>query len=135
MTDQKTSDSVEQSKSEGGITFCTPEIFSSDSHLKEIDGFRECTSLCQIEIPSSVEVIGPCGFWDSLSLRVIIIRARCQLRITERLQWIRPFAHYEDEDMKHSRLQVHLGIGERNVLDNNSAGNLFSNWLNNWEDN
>jgi hypothetical protein len=45
-------------------------ILSSDSHLKEIRGFRECTSLCRIEIPSSVEVID-IGCPISLSHRLL----------------------------------------------------------------
>jgi hypothetical protein len=31
--------------------------FSSDSQMKQIDGFMKCTSLCRIEFPSSLEII------------------------------------------------------------------------------
>jgi hypothetical protein len=39
----------------------TTIIFTSPSYLREISGFQHCTSLCRIEIPSSVENIGDCG--------------------------------------------------------------------------
>jgi hypothetical protein len=32
--------------------------FASDSQVKQIDGFGNCTSVCRIEFPSSVEIIG-----------------------------------------------------------------------------
>jgi hypothetical protein len=102
-----------------GCTSLNEIVFSSDSQLRDISGFQECTSLCQIEIPSSVEVIWTYGFWDPSSLRVVIIRAGCRLRGSKALQRIHPFVHYEDEDVKHSRRQFHLGIGGRKVLDGN----------------
>jgi hypothetical protein len=50
---------------------------------------------------------------------VVIIRAGCRLRRNKGLQKLRPFLIYEneDEDMKRSRGEVHLGIGGRKVLD------------------
>jgi hypothetical protein len=103
----------------GGCTSLNEIVFPSDSHLREINGFSECTSLCRIEIPSSVEVISNDAFQSSPSLRVVIIRAGCRLRRNKGLQNLRPFLVYEDEyeKMKHSRRQLHLGIGGRKVLD------------------
>jgi hypothetical protein len=94
-------------------------VFSSDSHLRRISGFWNCSSLCRIEIPSSVEVIGPNAFMYSPSLRVIIIHAGSRLRRNEGLQNVRAFVVREDEyeNMKRSRREVHLGIGERKVWD------------------
>jgi hypothetical protein len=40
-------------------------IFSSGSHLREISGFQSCTSLCRIEIPSSVEMTRKNGSLDA----------------------------------------------------------------------
>jgi hypothetical protein len=42
--------------------------FASDSHLREIRGFRECTSLCRVELPSSIEVITSWAFHGCTSL-------------------------------------------------------------------
>jgi hypothetical protein len=33
-------------------------LFSSNNQLREISGFQYCSSLCRIEIPPSIEVIG-----------------------------------------------------------------------------
>jgi hypothetical protein len=88
-------------------------IFSSESHLLEIDGFQECASLSRIEIPSSVEVIESHSFYHCSSLRVIVIGAECRLRDNSRLQKIKPFLVYRDEDVKESRRLFHLGIGGR----------------------
>jgi hypothetical protein len=41
-------------------------IFRSDSHLRKIDGFEQCPSLCRTEIPSSVEVIELHGFFECI---------------------------------------------------------------------
>jgi hypothetical protein len=90
---------------------------SSDSHLRELDGLGYCTSLCRIEIPSSVEVIGHGGFARCPSLHVVIIRAGCRLSRKGGLQNVHAFVVYEDEyeNMKHSRRQLHLGIGGRKM--------------------
>jgi hypothetical protein len=37
-------------------------IFSSGNRLRKIVGFECCTSLCRIEIPPSLEIIGDSGF-------------------------------------------------------------------------
>jgi hypothetical protein len=55
-------------------------IFSSNSHLREIDGFFGCKSLCRIEIPSSVEVIGRFGFFGCRSLKEISFSSESHLR-------------------------------------------------------
>jgi hypothetical protein len=47
-------------------------VFSSDSHLKGIDGFGKCTSLCRIEIPSSIDKICISGFLGCTSLNELI---------------------------------------------------------------
>jgi hypothetical protein len=38
-----------------GCTSLTEIVFSSDSHLREIFGFEQSSSLCRIEIPLSVK--------------------------------------------------------------------------------
>jgi hypothetical protein len=44
----------------------TEFCFGSDSRLREIHGFRRCTSLCRIEFPSSLEIISGFGFFEYL---------------------------------------------------------------------
>jgi hypothetical protein len=68
-------------------------------------------------MPSSVEVIGDGGFRDSILLRLVIIRAGCRLRRNEEFQKLRSFLVDEDgnEDMKHSRHYIYLGIGGRKI--------------------
>jgi hypothetical protein len=46
-------------------------IFSTSNHLKAIHGFCGCTSLCRIEIPSSVEKIAVFAFHGCTSLREV----------------------------------------------------------------
>jgi hypothetical protein len=48
--------------------------------LREISGFCECTSLCRIEIPSSVEKIGFNGFRECTSLNEIVFSSDSHLR-------------------------------------------------------
>jgi hypothetical protein len=111
-------------------------IFSSDSQLREISGFQQCRSLHRIEIPSSVEVIWKNSFSNCTLLRVVIIRARCQIRNNEGFRNLHPFIVYgnessdadadadtnanandnKDENVKNYRRQVHLGLGSRQVL-------------------
>jgi hypothetical protein len=55
-------------------------IFRSNSHLRKIDGFRQCTSLSRIEVPSSVEVIELSGFRECTSLNEVIFSAESHLR-------------------------------------------------------
>jgi hypothetical protein len=55
-------------------------LFRSDSHLKKIDGFQRCASLCRIEIPSSVEVIEFYGFCECTSLNEVIFSSESHLR-------------------------------------------------------
>jgi hypothetical protein len=45
-----------------------------------IDGFRQCTSLCRIEIPSLVEKIGKSGFSGCRSLNEIIFSSDSHLK-------------------------------------------------------
>jgi hypothetical protein len=52
----------------------------SDSCLREIDEFLQCESLRQVEIPSSVEVIGPWAFEGYAALREIIFLSDSQIR-------------------------------------------------------
>jgi hypothetical protein len=54
-------------------------IFSPGSRLKQIEGFRVCTSLYRIEIPSSVKVIGRGGFKGCTSLSEVIFSPGSQL--------------------------------------------------------
>jgi hypothetical protein len=42
-------------------------VSASDVHLKGIPGTIECTRLCRMEIPSSVELIDPNGFRQFIS--------------------------------------------------------------------
>jgi hypothetical protein len=51
--------------------------------LREIDGFCECTSLCRIEIPSSVEEITLNGFFGCTSLNEIVFSSDSDLRTIE----------------------------------------------------
>jgi hypothetical protein len=88
-------------------------IFSSESHLREISGFEQCTSLHRIEIPSSVEVITLTVFFSCPSPRVVVIHAGCQMKRNEGLRAIRPFIVYETDDVKASRSLFHLGVGGR----------------------
>jgi hypothetical protein len=85
-------------------------VFSSGSHLREIFGFSGCTSLCRIEIPSSVETIGSDGFHGCRSLRVVIIGTRCRMRENAGFRNIKPFLVYEEEEVKACRRFVHLGV-------------------------
>jgi hypothetical protein len=55
-------------------------FFSSDSQLKSISGFEGCTSLCRIEIPSLVEIIGFDGFRRCTSLNEIIFSSDSQIK-------------------------------------------------------
>jgi hypothetical protein len=55
-------------------------IFSSGNHLREIDGFRNCTLLCRIEILPSVETIGVSVFNGCTSLNEIVFAFGSQLR-------------------------------------------------------
>jgi hypothetical protein len=55
-------------------------IFSSNCHLREIDGFQKCISLCRIEIPASVELIGDLGFFQCTSLTEIFFLSDSHLR-------------------------------------------------------
>jgi hypothetical protein len=48
--------------------------------LREIGGFGECTSLCRIEIPSSVETILENGFCGCTSLNEIVFSSDTHLR-------------------------------------------------------
>jgi hypothetical protein len=55
-------------------------VFSSGSHLRQIEGFQRCTSLWRIEIPSSVELIGMFGFNGCTSLTEVIFSRESHLR-------------------------------------------------------
>jgi hypothetical protein len=55
--------------------------FSSDSQLREISGFRECTSLCRIELPSSIERIEYLGFIGCTSLKEIHFSSDSELKV------------------------------------------------------
>jgi hypothetical protein len=57
----------------------TEVIFSSSDHLREINGFCECRSLCRIEIPSSVEAIGTDGFYGCISLNEVVFSSDSHL--------------------------------------------------------
>jgi hypothetical protein len=48
--------------------------------VKRIDGFEECRSLCRIEIPSSLEIIGELGFCECTSLTEIIFSSDSQVK-------------------------------------------------------
>jgi hypothetical protein len=61
-------------------------IFSSDNQIRIIDGFQQCTSLCRIEIPASVEEIGQSGFRECLSLNSVLFPSDSHLRIIEGFQ-------------------------------------------------
>jgi hypothetical protein len=61
-------------------------MFSSSNHLKKIDVFRGCASLCRIEIPSSVEVIRWHGFLECTSLNEICFSSDSELREINGLQ-------------------------------------------------
>jgi hypothetical protein len=54
--------------------------FSSGNHLRKIDGFIACRSLCRIEIPLSVEKIGSEGFCGCTSLNEIVFSSGTHLR-------------------------------------------------------
>jgi hypothetical protein len=55
-------------------------IIGHDSHLKAINGFRECPLLEYVEIGPSVEIILRRGFHNSKSLKVVCIAPGSQLR-------------------------------------------------------
>jgi hypothetical protein len=100
----------------GGFHGCTSLneiVFSSDSHLREIYRFRGCTSLCRIEIPSSVEMIASEGFHGCTSLRVVIISTRCRMKENAGFRNIKPFLVDEGDDVKACRRLVHLGALRR----------------------
>jgi hypothetical protein len=48
-------------------------LFSPSTHLWEIYESRECTSLCQIEIALSVQIIGYVGFWEWTPVNQIVL--------------------------------------------------------------
>jgi hypothetical protein len=58
----------------------TEVTFSSRTDLREISGFRRCSALCRIVIPSSVEKIGAFGFSGCTSLNDIIFSSDSHLR-------------------------------------------------------
>jgi hypothetical protein len=96
-----------------GCTALNEIAFSSNSHLREIDGFSESRSLSRIEILSSVETIGWYGFYGCTFLRVVIIRAGCRMRLDRHLRNMKPFLAYEEDDLKQRRNLIHLGFGRR----------------------
>jgi hypothetical protein len=53
---------------------------SSGADLREICGFQECTSLCRIELPSSVETIMVLSFRGCTSLNEVIFSSDSHLR-------------------------------------------------------
>jgi hypothetical protein len=61
-------------------------IFSSESQLREIDGFQHCTSLCRIEIPPSVETIKKSGFHGCTSLIEVIFSSDSHLMAIDGFQ-------------------------------------------------
>jgi hypothetical protein len=62
-------------------------VFASDSHLREIGGFRKCTSLCRIELPSSVEVIASSAFNGCTSLSELMFALDSHLREIGGFRW------------------------------------------------
>jgi hypothetical protein len=65
------------------VKFAGEEDFDRDISLKEICGFCVCTSLRPIEIPSSIEVIGHHGFFESATRNEIIFSSNSCLRETD----------------------------------------------------
>jgi hypothetical protein len=55
-------------------------VFASGSHLREIRGFRGCTSLCRIEFPSSIEVTTSNSFNGCRSLSELLFASDSHLR-------------------------------------------------------
>jgi hypothetical protein len=55
-------------------------IFSRSNHLKMISRFYKCTSLCRVEIPSSVTKIEWSGFSGCRSLNEIVFSSKSLLR-------------------------------------------------------
>jgi hypothetical protein len=55
-------------------------VFLLPSRVKEICGFKGCTSLRRLEIPSSVEVISYCGFNGCTSLNELIFSSDSHVR-------------------------------------------------------
>jgi hypothetical protein len=62
-----------------GCEFLTTVIFGSNSQRREINGFRKCTSLCWIEIPSSVRQISDIAFSTCRSFNEVIFASDCHL--------------------------------------------------------
>jgi hypothetical protein len=58
----------------------TEVIFSADSRLRAINGFRRFVLLSRIEIPASVEKIGPNGFSECTGLTEVIFATDSRLR-------------------------------------------------------
>jgi hypothetical protein len=50
------------------------------AHLRKIDGFEECGSLSRLEIPASIEAIGPSAFSGCSGLREVVFEADSHLR-------------------------------------------------------
>jgi hypothetical protein len=87
-------------------------IYSSNNNLREKRGFQYCTSLCRIEIPTSVEKIRSDGLDEWISLHLIIIRTGCRMRINAGLRDFNPFLVSEDDDhLKEGRSATHLEFG------------------------
>jgi hypothetical protein len=61
-------------------------VFSTAGHLRQIKGFQACTSLCRIEIPSSVEIISSNGFDHCTSLNELVFSTASHLRTIDGFQ-------------------------------------------------
>jgi hypothetical protein len=78
-------------------------LVSSNSHLREIDGLKQCTSCCRIDSPSFVEKTCNGALDECISLHMVSIRAGCGMRINEGLREFNPFLVSEDDDLKEGR--------------------------------
>jgi hypothetical protein len=89
----------------------SPAIVSLDAHRRMKFFFGGCTSLYQIEVPSSVEGIGSDGFFQWPSLRIVVIHGRCQLKENQGLRWSKSFIRPRPSPIGNKmKLRVHFEI-------------------------
>jgi hypothetical protein len=74
------------SRAEFSVSDCmslNESLFVSYGHLKKIDGFVKCSSLYQIQVLSSVEIISQDVLCECMSLNEVTLVSDCHLKRTD----------------------------------------------------